>query len=113
MPKVLKDMVDVNYIGFTEFRSSKEASDKIIGMMAQKAISSGYTDIYLVSKDCDFPDIARMLAGLNSDCKNIVKLNVIMPEVKNRAKNVNYSNTNHGNISVYVYWIKRKLKGSV
>lgn len=110
MPKLLRDLPEVNYIPFSEFRASKESADKLIGILAQKAISSGYTDINLVSKDCDFPDIAKMVAGVNSDCKQKVTVRVLLPEIKDRAKGVDYQNSVHGNVTVMVYWIKRRSK---
>lgn len=105
-PKVIRNLPEVNYIPVEGFKGSKETVDKLIGIMAQKAISEGYCEINIVSKDCDFPDIARLLAGVNPESNTII--NVIIPEVKVLAKNVSYQNTIHGNVSVRVYRIKRR-----
>ena len=107
-PKLLSKLPEVNYLPFNEFRSSKESTDKIIAILAQKAIDAGYTDINLVSKDGDFADIAKMLAGVNTNIGHLVNINVLLPEVRDRAKYVDYTPSVHGNIFVRVYWIKRK-----
>lgn len=106
--KPLRNNGLINEVKVGMFRAGKETVDKTIGMMAQKAICDGYTEINLVSLDYDFIEMARILGGLNHESVNdTVRINVIMPH-QNKSCKVNTQPSQHGKISVNVYRVREK-----
>lgn len=60
----------------------KETSDKYIGIAIQQAVSSGITNITVVSSDYDFVDIFKMVSMLNLTVQ--LNFTLVAPAAKGR-----------------------------
>ena len=110
-PKILDAYPEIIDVPLTGYRTSKETVDKYIGLMIQKAVSDGYRDINIVSRDCDMIDMARMLIDINPDKK--FTINIIMPNQKTLAKGTDLNCYRVGDAKMSVYLVKQKSNARV
>lgn len=106
-PKVVKSRPELQYTGLRGFRAGKEIADKYIAVLLQKAISSGYTNINIVSRDADMIDIARMVMIANTfDVKT--NINIIMPNLGKVPLGVDFSDIVGKNVTMKIFRVKQK-----
>lgn len=98
------EIIDVPLIGY---RTSKETVDKYIAMMIQKAVSDGYKDISVISRDCDMVDIGKMAIDSNDGKK--FKISIVMPDQKTLAKGTDIRSYEVDGRTLCVYLVKRSL----
>ena len=107
MPKFVKNAEFIYTVALAGCRTGKEAVDKYIGMVLTKAIIDGYTEIYIVSQDYDFIEIARMAAHI-VEPKTKVSIKVVCPAKQAVPKDVNIAPVNSPTYSIQFFKVKPK-----
>lgn len=109
-PSVIRDRPEVTpvYLSTKEYRPGKEVADKFIGILLQKAVTDGYREINIVSRDADMIDTARMVINLN-EFPVKTRINIIMPMLNKPAKGIDYSPSILENVEMRVYRVKPKM----
>lgn len=87
VPKVLRNELEgIDKIYLTGYTAGKEVTDKFIAAAIQKCVSTGYSEITVISSDADFLDIFKMIRVINPTSKVLFKM--IVPKRNKVAFNM-------------------------